>query len=126
MFLTPKALLAVSLTVLIYIMFFFQCLLLAYFMNLSIDFFYLTFCVVIFSIFSILPISFSNMGTREFVLIFMFGYIGISQAEAVSYSLLFFFTINVFLATIGWLIFVFYTDKDQKELSKPQLLNSNE
>lgn len=113
-FLSTKISFSVFLTFVIYILFFLQCLLLADAMYLNIDFFYLAFCVVVFSILSILPISFSNMGTREFVLIFMFNYIGISSEFAVSYSLLFFVFINVVIAVFGWVLFAFYTDREDK------------
>jgi hypothetical protein len=113
-FLSPKILLPVILTAIIYVLFFVQCLLLAYSMGLKIDFFYLSFCVVVFSTLSVLPISVSNMGTREFVLIAMFSYIGFSKEVAVSYSLLFFVAINLTLAVLGWLTFIFYTDKEDQ------------
>jgi uncharacterized protein (TIRG00374 family) len=125
-FLTWKIAFSVLLTVVIYVLFFWQCLLLAYFMNLQIDFFFLAFCVVLFSILSVLPISFSNVGTREFVLIVMFQYVGLSSASAVSYSLLFFFVINVVIAVIGWLAFIFYTDRITEEIKEQHLLDSDE
>lgn len=110
-FLSVKVVFPVILTIFVYLLFLIQCFLLAYSMNLKIDFFYLAFCIAVFSTLSILPISVSNMGTREFVLIFMFSYVGFSSDLAVSYSLLFFITINLILAILGWLTFVFYTDK---------------
>lgn len=117
-FLTFKIAFSVFLTVIINFLFFVQCLMLAYAMNLNIDFFYLAFCVVLFSILSVLPISVSNMGTREFVLIFMFSYIDLSSALAVSYSLLFFLTINFVTAALGWLAYVFYKDKVEVEVER--------
>jgi uncharacterized protein (TIRG00374 family) len=113
-FLNYKVAFSVFLTVIIYLLFFIQCILLAVAMNLQIDMFYLILCVVVFSALSILPISVSNMGTREFTLIFMFSYVGIASELAVTYSLLFFFVINLFLALLGWLAFIFYTDKVDK------------
>ncbi|MGD9579850.1 MAG: lysylphosphatidylglycerol synthase transmembrane domain-containing protein [Vampirovibrionia bacterium] len=110
-FLTWKVLPSVVITFFIYFIFFVQCILLAYAMNLHIDMFYLIFCVVVFSALSVLPISVSNMGTREFSLIFMFSYVGITSEVAVTYSLLFFITINILLALFGWLAYLFYKDK---------------
>ncbi|MEW5822661.1 MAG: lysylphosphatidylglycerol synthase transmembrane domain-containing protein [Cyanobacteriota bacterium] len=113
-FLNLKSTVPVLLTVIIYILFFIQCILLAVAMNLQIDMFYLILCVVVFSALSILPISISNMGTRESTLIFMFSYVGIVSEQAITYSILFFLIINLFLALFGWLAFVFYTDKVDK------------
>lgn len=110
-FLTWKVIPSVVITLFIYLLFFVQCILLAYAMNLQIEMFYLIFCVVVFSALSILPISVSNMGTREFSLIFMFSYIGLSSEQAVTYSLLFFLIINLLLALFGWLAYIFYKDK---------------
>ena len=114
-FLTVKISFSVVITFVIYLLFFIQCILLAYAMNLHIDMFYLIFCVVVFSSLSILPISVSNMGTREFTLIFMFVYIGLTREQAVTYSLLFFLIINLFSALTGWLAYIFYKDEEEKE-----------
>lgn len=110
-FLTKKITPSVFITAIIYLIFFLQCILIAFAIDLKIDLFYLVLCVVIFSALSVLPISFSNMGTREYSLIFMFQYVSLSPELAVSYSLLFFVTINLFLALFGWLVYVFYKDK---------------
>lgn len=110
-FLTWKVIPSVVITLFIYLLFFVQCIVLAYAMNLQIEMFYLIFCVVVFSALSILPISVSNMGTREFSLIFMFSYVGLSSEQAVTYSLLFFLIINLLLALFGWLAYIFYKDK---------------
>ena len=110
-FLTWKVLPSIVITLFIYLLFFVQCILLAYAMNLHIDMFYLIFCVVVFSALSVLPISVSNMGTREFSLIFMFSYVGLTSELAVTYSLLFFLIINLLLTLFGWLAYIFYKDK---------------
>lgn len=110
-FLAPKVWFSVVLTAIIYLLFFVQCLYLAYSIDLKINFFYLTFCIVVFSILTLLPISISGMGTREFVLIFMFKYVNISSEMAVCYSILFFIAINLVLAVLGWAAYTFYTDK---------------
>lgn len=123
-FLTVKISFTIILTALIYLLFFIQCILLAYAMDLRIDAFYLILCVVIFSSLSILPISVSNMGTREALLIFMFSYVEIGREQAVTYSLLFFFIVNAFLAFSGWLVYVFYKDKEHKCISSNETVNN--
>lgn len=109
-FLSYKTIIPALLTLCTYLFFFIQCYLVAYSINLGIDFFYLSLCVVFFSIVSVLPVSISNFGTREFVLITMFGYKHINSEFAVSFSLLFFLTINFSLAVLGLLAFIFYKD----------------
>lgn len=115
-FITFKITFSVILTIIIYFLFFIQCYLLAYSIGLNVNFFYLAFCVVVFSITSLLPISISNLGTREFVLIFMFSYIGLTQESAVCFSLLFFVMINLCLALLGWFAFIFYKDKELEKI----------
>ena len=110
-FLIPKVSTSVILTAIIYLLFFIQCLYLAYSIDLKINFFYLVFCIVVFSIVTLLPISISGMGTREFVLIFMFKYVNINSEMALTYSILFFIAINLILAVLGWMAYTFYTDK---------------
>ncbi|MEW6171385.1 MAG: lysylphosphatidylglycerol synthase transmembrane domain-containing protein [Candidatus Omnitrophota bacterium] len=117
-FLVLRTLISVLITLCVYLIFFLQCYWLAYSLNLDINFFYLSFCVVLFSILSVLPVSISNIGTRELVLIAMFGFIDIDSESAVSFSLLFFFSINFFTIILGWLAFIFYKDENPDNMDE--------
>lgn len=121
-FLVLKTLIPALITLCVYLVFFLQCYLLAYSLNLDINFFYLSFCVVLFSILSVLPVSISNIGTRELVLIAMFSFIDIDSESAVSFSLLFFFSINFFTILLGWLAFIFYKDENPENIDALKVL----
>lgn len=81
------ALLASGLATTVY---FWQSALFAHQLGLALTVLQVGFALALASIVSLLPISVAGLGTREATLIFAFGLYGLSQSEAVSYSLLLF------------------------------------
>jgi glycosyltransferase 2 family protein len=69
-----------------------------------VSFFYLVGCVSVAAFITLLPVSISGIGTRDAVLILLFGYAGISSESAVAYSLLllFMYVINGCIGFIAW------------------------
>lgn len=74
-------------------------------LNISLSFWYFVASVAIASVVSFIPISFAGIGTRDATLIYLFGYLGLGQEEAVSFSLLILFLlfVNMSIGFFCWL-----------------------
>jgi len=83
------------LTLVAYAFFFSQAQLLALALGLQIPFAYLAVCLSIAGVVTLLPISFSGLGTRDAILIALFAPLGLAPEQAVAYSTLFFLTFYV-------------------------------
>ena len=98
---TAKLVVPLGLTLVSYTLFFGQAYLLAMALDLQIGIAYLAVCVSVAGVITLLPISFSGLGTRDAVLIALFAPLGISAEQAVAYSTLFFLTFYVGGGVIG-------------------------
>lgn len=99
--LNRKRIFKVSLiTVLVWIIYFIQIVLLANALNISISFIYLSVCACIAGLITLIPISISGIGTRDITLIVLFSFLGISRESAVAVSMLI-LSISVLMALIG-------------------------
>jgi uncharacterized protein (TIRG00374 family) len=78
---------AAIITIFSWVFFFFQAYFLALSLNLNVPFGLIAAIIPIITLVEIIPISFSGIGTRDFVLVIIFGWIGVSEAGAVSFSL---------------------------------------
>ncbi|MFH1445579.1 MAG: lysylphosphatidylglycerol synthase transmembrane domain-containing protein [Nanoarchaeota archaeon] len=96
---------AALLTVFIWIGAFFQFWLLAVGLNIELSFLVIILIYPVIMILEMVPISFTGIGTREAVLILFFMIIGLSAAEAVSFSLM--VLIYQYLAVLPGLFFWF-------------------
>ena len=83
---------------------FFQCYLIAISLSISVSFVYLTFCVSVAGLVSLIPVSIYGLGTREATLIALFSRVGLSSESAVGFSLIFLLVFGVFTAAIGAVI----------------------
>jgi uncharacterized protein (TIRG00374 family) len=89
------------LTLVAYAFFFGQAWLLALALDLDVGPAYLAVCLSIAGLITLLPISFSGLGTRDAVLIALFAPLGLVAEQAVAYSTLFFLTFYVWGGVIG-------------------------
>ena len=83
------------------------CYLLALSLNIAISPFYLACSMSIANFASLVPLSISGIGTRDLVLIGLFGSVGLSAETAVAFSLIFllYFTgLSALLGLLAWLI----------------------
>lgn len=90
-----------------YLIYFYQCYLLANLAYIDISLMILASIVAISTLASLLPITILGIGTREASLIYLFSLVGLSAESAVVYSFLLFLSFYVctgFLAYIGWLV----------------------
>jgi uncharacterized protein (TIRG00374 family) len=101
--LTPGLVVPLLLTVAAYIVFFGQAWLLAQSLILDIGILYLAMCLSIAGVITLLPISFSGLGTRDAILIVLFAQRGLAAEQAVALSTLFFLTFYVGGGLIGGL-----------------------
>ncbi len=85
-FYKPVLLVPILLSLLSYVSFFWGCYAIAQAIHLPVNILYLSFCISVVNIVSLL--TFLGMGTREAALIFLFGLISISKDQAMAYSLL--------------------------------------
>jgi uncharacterized protein (TIRG00374 family) len=99
--LTPKLGIPLILTVLAQCLFFGQAWLLALALDLEVGIIYLAVSVSLAGVLTLLPISFSGLGTRDAVLIAMFAPLGLLAEPAVAYSTLYFLTFYVGSGLIG-------------------------
>lgn len=84
----------------------FFCLAIA--LNINLSFFFLVLIMSMLMLSRLIPISFLNLGSREAVLIFMFGLKGLAQEEALAFSLLILVDMVFFIAVgqiIAWIYF---------------------
>jgi uncharacterized protein (TIRG00374 family) len=103
--LTPGLVVPLLLTVVAYSVFFAQAWLLSRALSLDIGFAYLIMCLSVAGVITLLPISFSGLGTRDAILIVLFAPLGLAAEQAVAYSTLFFLTFYVgggVLGAIAW------------------------
>ena len=110
------------LTILGYSFFFLQCKLIAISMNLKIDFITLSLFNSLSNIISFLPISFSGIGTREAVLVYLFDIVNVNPESAVSFSILVFFTLFGFGGILGFLSWIY----KPLEINNMSFFNLNE
>ncbi len=89
------------LTLVSYAFFFGQAWLLALALDLEVGLVYLAVCLSIAGVITLLPISFSGLGTRDAILIALFAPLGLAAERAVAYSTLFFLTFYVGGGIIG-------------------------
>jgi len=74
-------------------------------MNINMPFIYFVACLSISSLVTILPISFSGIGTRDIIFILIFSKFGLSSESAVAFSavILFTYVLTTFFGLISWL-----------------------
>jgi hypothetical protein len=89
------------LTLLAYAIFFGQARLLAVALDLEVGIVYLAVCLSVAGVITLLPISFSGLGTRDAILIALFAPLGLAAEQAVAFSTLFFLTFYVGGGIIG-------------------------
>lgn len=99
--LQSKLAVPLGLTLLAYGLFFGQGHLVAAALDLPIDIGYLTMSLSVAGVITLLPVSFSGLGTRDLVLIALFAPLGITAERAVAFSALFFLTFYVGGGLIG-------------------------
>jgi uncharacterized protein (TIRG00374 family) len=99
--LRPGLVIPLLLTLVAYALFFGQARLLALALDLSTGIGYLAVCLSVAGVITLLPISFSGLGTRDAVLIAMFAPLGLAAEQAVAFSTLFFLTLHVGGGAIG-------------------------
>jgi uncharacterized protein (TIRG00374 family) len=93
-----KILIPVLLTVAAYALTFTQCYLIALALGIDMSFSYVAFTVSMGGLVALIPISFAGIGTRDAVIIFLFGLAGVGSEIALSFSLLY---LMVFALAIG-------------------------
>lgn len=96
----PKLFVPVVYTILSFIVFFFQCYLLALALNINISLVYLTFSVATSNLITLIPITLSGVGTRDLALITLFSRVGLTKEQAIAYSFSFVILI-LFSGAIG-------------------------
>ncbi len=99
--LTPGLVVPLVLTLVAYALFFGQARLLAVALDLEIGIVYLAVCLSVAGVITLLPISFSGLGTRDAILIALFAPLGLAAEQAVAFSTLFFLTFYVGGGIIG-------------------------
>jgi uncharacterized protein (TIRG00374 family) len=99
--LSPALVLPLLLTALAYTVFFFQAWLLGQALALDIGIAYLVMCLSVAGVITLLPFSFSGLGTRDAILIVLFAPLGLVAEQAVAFSTLFFLTFYVGGGTVG-------------------------
>jgi len=103
--LKPGMILPLGLTLLAYAIFFGQSWLLAMALDLEVGIVYLAVCLSVSGVITLLPLSFSGLGTRDLVLIALFAPLGIVAEQAVAFSALFFLTFNMaggLMGALAW------------------------
>ena len=88
-------------TVLLWTVYFTQMFVFSKSLNIQISFFYLAFAVTAAGIITMIPISFSGIGTRDLILIAFFSFVLLSGESAVALSTLILGT-HIVAALIGW------------------------
>jgi glycosyltransferase 2 family protein len=89
------------LTILIYLLLYVQCYLIARALHIDITFLNIAFCISAANLVSLLPISISGIGTRDATMIAMFAILGLSKESALSFSIVFLFVSNISACVIG-------------------------
>jgi uncharacterized protein (TIRG00374 family) len=104
-FYKPALLVPILLSLLSYVSFFWGCYGIAQAINLPVNILYLSFCISVVNIVSLL--TFLGMGTREAALIFLFGLISIGKDQAMAYSLLLLLIGVILFSLLGLICFTF-------------------
>lgn len=91
-----------GITILVWFMYYFQMLIFAKSIGINIPFLYLAISVTIAGIVTMIPISYSGIGTRDLILISLFSFFLISQELAVAYSSLILST-HILMAIFGFI-----------------------
>lgn len=99
--LKPGLMVPLAPTLVAYALFFGQARLLALALDLPVGILYLAVCLSVAGVITLLPISFSGLGTRDAILIALFTPLGLAAEDAVAFSLLFFLTFYVGGGIIG-------------------------
>jgi uncharacterized protein (TIRG00374 family) len=99
--LAPGLVVPLVLTLIAYALFFGQARLLAVALDLEVGIVYLAVCLSVAGVITLLPISFSGLGTRDAILIALFAPLGLAAEQAVAFSTLFFLTFYVGGGIIG-------------------------
>jgi uncharacterized protein (TIRG00374 family) len=99
--LTPGLAAPLLLTAIAYALFFGQAHLLARALDLGVGIIYLAVCLSVSGVITLLPISFSGLGTRDAILIALFAPLGLSAEQALAFSTLFFLIFYVGGGIIG-------------------------
>lgn len=102
-FYKPSIVVPILLSLVSYVSFFWGCYLIAQAMSLPISIFYLTFCVSVVNIVSL--VTFLGMGTREGALWILFPLVSLTKDQAIAYSILLLFVGNIVFSLIGLLCF---------------------
>jgi uncharacterized protein (TIRG00374 family) len=103
----PSLAFTLLLTIAAYVVFFSQCYLLALGLDLPLSASFVVFAVATASLTALLPVSISGLGTRDAVLIALFGTAGLGAEKAVAYSMLILLVFYVASGTMGgvaWLL----------------------
>lgn len=83
-------------------LFFYICYLLAGALGIGLSYVLIAFSVSLANIFSLIPLSISGVGFRDFALIMAFGALGLSPESAVSFSFIFLLYFTGLWALTGW------------------------
>lgn len=89
-----------------WMLYYFQMFLFARELNINISYLQICLCISISSLFALIPISVSGIGTRDAVLIFLFSALGLPKEEAISLSLMILVVsiLNIFFTIPFWLL----------------------
>jgi uncharacterized protein (TIRG00374 family) len=98
---TYRSTVPLALTLVAYSLFFGQGSLLALALDLPVGTGYLAVCLSVAGVITLIPVSFSGLGTRDAILITLFAPLGIVPEQAVAFSTLFFLTFYVGGGIIG-------------------------
>ena len=96
-----KFIFPVFLTLVSYLIYFFNCYLISKSLSMPISFSYLSFSISITVVLALLPVTIAGIGIRDASLIFLFWQIGIDKEMALTYSLLFLVFINITAGLVG-------------------------
>ncbi len=102
-FYKPAILVPALLSLASYVSFFWGCYMIALSIGIPVNLFYLSFCVSVVNIVSLL--TFLGMGTREAALIFLFALVSVTKDQALAYSLLLLFVGNILFNLLGLVCF---------------------
>jgi glycosyltransferase 2 family protein len=100
---TAKFLVPIFISILIFSIFFVQCYLIARSIGINIGIIKLSIYLAIVSIITLVPVSISGIGTRDVALIYLFSKEGLTEENAIAYSLIFLFVFSVITALIGFI-----------------------
>jgi uncharacterized protein (TIRG00374 family) len=120
-FYKPSILIPALLSLTAYLVFFEGCHMIAMSIGLTINILYLSFCVSVVNIVSL--ITFLGMGTREGALFILFGLISIGKDQAMAFSLLLLF-IGIFIFSLLGLICFYLKPIPMGKLTEPSVPSS--